>query len=129
MIANESFNFDDLDHTDNDDGSYKKLTRLQNKQSNDEETINNNPHPVTISSKAKDFGDPDPFLDPNFETNIKSKQSGKSKDNSMVISKIDFGKGIDKEGKSVDDNLSVKKGNSISHNFSKGTIKSDRKRI
>jgi hypothetical protein len=37
----------------------------------------------------------------------------------MVISKVDFGKNIDKEGKSVDENLSARKGHAITGNFSK----------
>jgi hypothetical protein len=70
--------------------------------------------------------DPDPMVDPNFEDNLQSKRS---RDKSMIISKIDFGKTLDQEGKSSDENLSVKKNHVMDYNFRKEPIKSERKNI
>lgn len=129
MIVNESFNFDDIDHAELDDGSFKKLTR-QHKDNNDEEINRENPQPVTISSKINDLSDPDPFMDPNFETNIKSKRAGK--ETKMNVSKLNMTsikKSLDQEGKSVDDSITPKKGNTITSDFTKNAVKSDRKRI
>lgn len=131
MIANESFNFDDLDHTELDDGSFKKLTRHPNKDGNHDDDINKeNPQPVTISSKINDLSGPDPFMDPNFETNIKSKRASKeTKMNVSKLNKVSIKKSLDPEGKSVDDNITPKKGQTITSDLAKNAIKSDRKRI
>jgi hypothetical protein len=74
------------------------------------------------------LGDPDPFMDPNFETNLKSKRSGRGKD-SMITSKVDLNKSFDQSGKSMDDNLSTKKNQKISNNLAKETLKSERKKV
>jgi hypothetical protein len=129
MVGNESFNFDDFDRTENDDASYNKLTQNKNAngQSFTDDPIKENPLPVTVLAKSN-RRDNDPFVDPNFETNLKSKRST-LKESSMIISKADFSKGIDNEGKSVEDNLSARKNHVISSNFSKDPAKSERKRV
>lgn len=128
MIANESFNFDDLDHTELDDGSFKKLTR--HPKDNGDEVNGENPQPVTVSSKIYDLSDPDPFIDPNFETNIKSKRTSKdTKMNVSKLNKVNVKKSLEQEGKSVDDNITPKRGNTVTSDFAKNAVKSDRKRI
>lgn len=129
MVGNESFNFDDFDRTENEEGSYNKLT---NQKSNanalnlTEDNPKENPLPVTVLAKPKKKADTG--NDPNFEENIKSKRTA-LKESAIVISKADFANSIDKDGKSVDENLSARKNHVITKNMSKDATKSERKPI
>lgn len=77
---------------------------------------------------AKSKRKADPGNDPNFEDNIKSKRTT-LKESAIVISRADFANSIDKDGKSVDENLSARKNHVITKNMSKDATKSERKPI
>lgn len=104
MVANESFNFDDFDRTENDD-SFNKLTTLKPNHTHNLADEHENPLPITVSANKKTPHDP--FIDPDFENNLKSKRISNPKNPSVIASKAE-------DHKKSENNLSSSKTNALS---------------